>query len=112
MHKGLLFDLDGVILDTARYHYLAWKELAQELGLPFLNSSEALKGGDGYAKPDYVIGDGLHLSQAALEELLFYTRTHAYEAEDRRPVAAKAPERKAPPAWQGVVAASGGAQAS
>ena len=25
---------------------------------PFLNSSEALKGGDGYAKPDYVIGDG------------------------------------------------------
>ena len=59
-----------------------------------------------------MIGYGLHLSQAALEELLFYTRTHAYEAEDRRPVAAKAPERKAPPAWQGVVAASGGAQAS
>ena len=88
------------------------EELAQELGLPFLNSSDALKGGDGYAKPDYVIGDGLHLSQAALEELLFYTRTHAYEAEDRRPVAVKAPERKAPPAWQGVVAASGGAQAS
>ena len=67
----------------------ALEELAQELGLPFLNSSEALKGGDGYAKPDYVIGDGLHLSQAALEELLFYTRTHAYEAEDRRPVAVK-----------------------
>ena len=35
MHKGLLFDLDGVIVDTARYHYLAWKELAQELGIPF-----------------------------------------------------------------------------
>ena len=104
-HKGLLGPqgTGGIVLR---------EELAQELGLPFLNSSEALKGGDGYAKPDYVIGDGLHLSQAALEELLFYTRTHAYEAEDRRPVAVKAPERKAPPAWQGVVAASGGAQAS
>ena len=101
-----------ITMETLDDFNKALEELAQELGLPFLNSSEALKGGDGYAKPDYVIGDGLHLSQAALEELLFYTRTHAYEAEDRRPVAVKAPERKAPPAWQGVVAASGGAQAS
>ena len=45
MHKGLLFDLDGVIVDTARYHYLAWKELAQELGIPFTREdNERLKG--------------------------------------------------------------------
>ena len=109
---GKVRSYPDITMETLDDFNKALEELAQELGLPFLNSSEALKGGDGYAKPDYVIGDGLHLSQAALEELLFYTRTHAYEAEDRRPVAVKAPERKAPPAWQGVVAASGGAQAS
>ncbi len=33
--KGFLFDLDGVIVDTAHFHYLAWKELAKELGFDF-----------------------------------------------------------------------------
>ena len=28
---GFLFDLDGVIVDTAKYHFLAWKRLADEL---------------------------------------------------------------------------------
>lgn len=43
--KGLLFDLDGVIVDTAKYHYLAWKELADELGIKFtLEDNERLKG--------------------------------------------------------------------
>lgn len=45
MHKGLLFDLDGVIVDTAQYHYIAWKELANELGIKFtLEDNERLKG--------------------------------------------------------------------
>ena len=37
MHKLKLaiFDLDGVIVDTAKYHYLAWKRLAKELGFDF-----------------------------------------------------------------------------
>ena len=35
MYKGLLFDLDGVIVDTAKYHFLAWKQLADELGINF-----------------------------------------------------------------------------
>lgn len=30
-----IFDLDGVIVDTARYHYLAWAALARELGFEF-----------------------------------------------------------------------------
>ena len=43
--KGLLFDLDGVLVDTARYHYLAWKELADRLGIEFtLRDNERLKG--------------------------------------------------------------------
>ena len=43
--RGTLFDLDGVIVDTARYHYLAWKRLANELGFDFTQSyNERLKG--------------------------------------------------------------------
>lgn len=45
MHKGLLFDLDGVIVDTAKYHYLAWKQLAKELEIDFTHEdNERLKG--------------------------------------------------------------------
>ena len=45
MHRGLLFDLDGVIVDTAKYHYIAWKELADELGISFTKEdNERLKG--------------------------------------------------------------------
>lgn len=45
MHKGLLFDLDGVIVDTAKYHYLAWKDLADQLGINFTEKdNERLKG--------------------------------------------------------------------
>lgn len=33
--KGIIFDLDGVIVFTDRYHYLAWKKIADELGIFF-----------------------------------------------------------------------------
>ena len=33
--KGVLFDLDGVVTDTAKYHYAAWKRIADELGVEF-----------------------------------------------------------------------------
>ena len=43
--KGCIFDLDGVIVDTAKYHYLAWKEIASELGFEFTEKdNELLKG--------------------------------------------------------------------
>nr|WP_233516803.1 beta-phosphoglucomutase [Paenibacillus curdlanolyticus] len=43
--KGALFDLDGVLVDTAKYHYLAWKQLAEELGFAFTEAdNERLKG--------------------------------------------------------------------
>ena len=43
--KGAIFDLDGVLVDTAKYHYLAWKELAQKLGFDFSTAdNERLKG--------------------------------------------------------------------
>ncbi len=43
--KACIFDLDGVIVDTAKYHYLAWKRLANELGFDFTEKdNEKLKG--------------------------------------------------------------------
>ena len=43
--KGFIFDLDGVIVDTAKYHYLAWKKLANSIGLDFSEEqNEQLKG--------------------------------------------------------------------
>lgn len=43
--EACIFDLDGVIVDTARYHYLAWRRLANELGFDFTEEqNERLKG--------------------------------------------------------------------
>ena len=39
---GFIFDLDGVIVDTAKYHYLAWKKLANELGFDFTDEQNEL----------------------------------------------------------------------
>ena len=43
--KGFIFDLDGVIVDTAKYHYLAWKKIADSLNIEFKHEhNELLKG--------------------------------------------------------------------
>lgn len=43
--RAAIFDLDGVIVDTAKYHYLAWKRLAKEYGFDFTEAdNERLKG--------------------------------------------------------------------
>lgn len=43
--KGFIFDLDGVIVDTAKYHFLAWKKLAKSIGVHFSEEqNEQLKG--------------------------------------------------------------------
>lgn len=43
--RAFLFDLDGVIANTAEYHYLSWKQLADEEGVPFTREdNEALRG--------------------------------------------------------------------
>ena len=45
MKIGYIFDLDGVITDTAEYHYRAWKRLADEEGFAFnRKDNEALRG--------------------------------------------------------------------
>ncbi|MBO2544691.1 beta-phosphoglucomutase [Salegentibacter sp. BDJ18] len=43
--KGVIFDLDGVIVDTAKFHFLAWRKLANDLGFDFTKAqNEQLKG--------------------------------------------------------------------
>jgi beta-phosphoglucomutase len=43
--RAVIFDLDGVITDTAEFHYLGWKRLADEIGVPFdREANEALRG--------------------------------------------------------------------
>ncbi|WP_324070447.1 MAG: beta-phosphoglucomutase [Flavobacterium sp.] len=45
MKKAFIFDLDGVIVDTAKYHFLAWQKLANQLGIEFTHEhNEGLKG--------------------------------------------------------------------
>jgi beta-phosphoglucomutase len=45
MIEACLFDLDGVVVDTAKYHFIAWKALAEELGFEFtIEDNERLKG--------------------------------------------------------------------
>ena len=45
MIDAFIFDLDGVITDTAEYHYLAWKELANKIGIEIDREfNETLKG--------------------------------------------------------------------
>jgi len=44
-NKTFIFDLDGVIVDTAKYHFLAWQRLASQLGIEFTpEQNEQLKG--------------------------------------------------------------------
>lgn len=60
MIKACIFDLDGVIVDTAKYHYLAWKRLAEEkLGVPFNHEdNEHLKGVSRLASLEYILNKG------------------------------------------------------
>ena len=43
--KACIFDLDGVVVDTAKYHFIAWREIASEFGIDFTErNNEQLKG--------------------------------------------------------------------
>ncbi len=45
IRKAFIFDLDGVIVDTAKYHFLAWQKIAAQIGIEFtLEHNEHLKG--------------------------------------------------------------------
>ena len=60
--------------------------MCEENGYKFLNSAEVLRDdATGWAKTDYTLSDGVHLSKTAVTEYFNYVRTHAYITDDRRP---------------------------
>jgi beta-phosphoglucomutase len=65
--QAAIFDLDGVIVDTAKYHYLAWKRLARENGFDFTErDNERLKGVSRMRSLEILLEiGGLHLDEPA-----------------------------------------------
>ena len=70
--KGFIFDLDGVIVDTAKYHYLAWKKLANGIGIDFSEEqNEQLKGVSRVRSLEKILGWGnVQLSSSEFTELM------------------------------------------
>jgi len=57
--QAVVFDLDGVLTDTAHFHFIAWQALAQELGLPFDAAfNERLKGVDRMGSLALILAQG------------------------------------------------------
>ncbi len=70
--KGVLFDLDGVVTDTAKFHFQAWKRIADELGIPFDEvRNEQFKGVSRAACLKLLLGWGnIQTSDGEFESLL------------------------------------------
>jgi len=67
--KAVIFDLDGVITDTAHYHYLAWKALAESLGIAFDAAfNEKLKGIGRMESLELILEQGGQADQYTLAE--------------------------------------------
>ncbi len=76
--KAVIFDLDGVITDTAEYHYQAWKYLSNELGIPFDRKfNERLKGIDRMKSLELILERGnIKLSESKKTELAIQKNQH------------------------------------
>jgi len=63
--KAFIFDLDGVIVDTAKYHFLAWQKIASDLGIEFTpEHNEELKGVSRVRSLDIILNLGnIHASE-------------------------------------------------
>ncbi|GAA4268926.1 beta-phosphoglucomutase [Hyunsoonleella aestuarii] len=78
---GVIFDLDGVIVDTAKYHFLAWKDLAGQLGFEFCEAqNELLKGVSRVRSLEILLGIGkVELTEAQKQEYLISKNEHYLE---------------------------------
>lgn len=69
MIKGFIFDLDGVLTDTAEYHYQAWKKLADKLEIPLdREMNEQLKGISRMDSLDRILALGDQSERYSIEE--------------------------------------------
>jgi beta-phosphoglucomutase len=77
--KACLFDLDGVLVDTAKYHYLAWREIAKELGFVFTeDDNEKLKGVSRMRSLEILLGVGGISLEAESKTLLAEKKNALY----------------------------------
>lgn len=80
-YEALVFDLDGVIADTARLHYRAWKRLADEIGAAFCEAdNHRLKGVDRAASLEIVL-EGTSRRYSAEEKQALAARKNGYYLE-------------------------------
>ena len=80
--QACLFDLDGVIVDTAVYHYKAWKRLANDIGFDFTeHQNEQLKGVSRMASLDLILGWGHITNKTEAEKLELATRKNEWYTE-------------------------------
>lgn len=80
--KACIFDLDGVIVDTAVYHYQAWKRLAAELGFDFTeHQNEQLKGVSRMASLDLLLEWGKITGTSDAEKEQMATRKNEWYVE-------------------------------
>lgn len=68
--KGVIFDLDGVIVDTAEHHYLAWKRLCEELGIPCPPERKDQVRGVSRRRSLEIILEGREVSEEEAEQLM------------------------------------------
>ena len=77
--KACLFDLDGVVVDTAKYHYLAWKKIADDLGFDFSElDNERLKGVSRMESLDILLELGKIKVDLSTKEQLAATKNDLY----------------------------------
>ena len=78
MIKALIFDLDGVLVDTAKFHYVAWNALANDFGFEIsLEQNEMLKGVSRVYSLEQILKWGnISLSAEQKEEALVKKNQH------------------------------------
>lgn len=69
-YEAFIFDLDGVITDTAEFHYKAWKRLADEEGIPFNRETNENLRGVSRRKSLEIILNGREVSEESIEEMM------------------------------------------
>lgn len=85
--RGFVFDLDGVITDTAEYHYRGWKQLADEKGFPFdREANEKLRGVSRRESLLRLLGErAAQFSEESLQEMM--ARKNEYYLESIQEIA-------------------------
>ncbi|MFA6084513.1 beta-phosphoglucomutase [Mucilaginibacter sp.] len=80
--QACIFDLDGVIVDTAVYHYKAWKRLANDMGFDFTeHQNEQLKGVSRMASLNLILGWGNVTDKTEADKLQLATRKNDWYTE-------------------------------